>query len=407
MGARMRRSRIAIATVVLGGATVLVGLWIGMSVSLESVIRVGGPAILVAGLLPVIARPLIAGRLRPIDPAEAGPGVVLATATGVGSVDRSPPSVELQVELLPDRIRITADQGRGAEPELPTIPLHDVTSITWVSSRTPGALQAQVTLKSRYQDPITLQLSGSGRELERLRRALAGLLPPGVMVSELPPRRRFRPSLVPVAVVLLLVLSCGVGASVQRLRPLDEPDAAPGYFELTGVGHRPITVGRPWSTRCLPESVVVSGKVPDTVFSAASRAISEFTEASGVPVKLAAGYTDAGWTPGGVQAVILISVVAKVPAVVTGSPADRLADWKAFQPIDGQVSFDWFEGRLYTDLTGDDPVRIRKAVRLIMARSIGIMYSDRPGSGLRRDLDDSVDDFSPADSRAMHLFSGC
>lgn len=73
-------------------------------------------------------------------------------------------------------------------------------------------------------------------------------------------------------------------------------------------------------------------------------------------------------------------------------------------PVEGS---DFIVHMSYPLATATDPVLTRKAARLMLARSFGLMHSTRPGSGLRSDPADSIDGLSEQDVEALKIFSGC
>jgi hypothetical protein len=365
---------------------------------------------------------------------------------GQAAFDRGVPSLKVGVRLLAEDVRfdiLPPAPGAGSRIDLR---YSDIVSVLWTSSWAGFVQRADVLLTSRSQDPVRLQLSCRwySSEIKRLMRGLLASLPHDALLVEEGRAIPIRP-IAAVVAALAVLGAAGLGAVRYELgdRPIgsgtgspastggeartasaqvrEAPAASPGYLRLAGLGGWPPAVGRPWGRACLTEELVLNGEVPQTVVTATHDVLAGAQQAMTLSVSLPSKRTWTGFTahgPGGglpdpmdTSAPINFPVVQyrQAPSRPSGtSGGDSVAFWKTLPAgSSGDQRFDWFQGNLFPDSLMKDPLRLRKALRMMLANSVGIAYSERPGSGLRGNLDDSIDGFSTDDLHALEVFSGC
>jgi hypothetical protein len=364
-----------------------------------------------------------------VEGARVRPAVVGRAAFGRGL-----PSVKVGIRLLPEDIRLdilTPEPEAGSSIDLR---YRDVDSVSWTSFRPGLSRRVDVVLTGRSQDPVRLRLRCPwySSEIERLRRALVAALPSDtLLVEEVRPVQIRRPDVAAIAATVVALTVVGVG--VVRREMSDRPSASetpapavpagpPGYQRLAGPDSGSPAVGKPWGRPCATEQLVLKGDVSKVVMTATYDVLNGAQAAMSLMMSVPAKRTTTGFTahgPGGARPE-LTDVDAPPIDVPVGQyqnaprrPSDAsggnsVAFWKIL-PTNGSGDrrLGWVQGNLFPRSLTNDSVRLRKAVRMLLANSVGIAYSERPGSGLRRDPNDSIDGFSADDLRALTLFSGC
>jgi hypothetical protein len=375
---------------------------------------------------------------------------VVPAVVGLAAFDRGLPSLRVGVALLAEKIRfeiLPAEPGAGSRIDLRH---SDIVSVLWTSSRAGLSQRADVLLTSRSQDPVQLRLSCPwySSEIERLRLGLFRALPPETLLVQEGRAIPVRPVAVIAALAVLTAVGIGAarheagrqaaatgatppaasgpvaagGAQAATQQTQGAPAEAPGYLRLTGLGGRPLAVGRPWGHACVTEQVVLNGEVSQAIVTATFDVLNVAQQVLSLMMTVPAKQTTTAFTAHGPAGTLPsltdptqppvdlpVGQYRHTPDRPSGtSGGGGVAFWKTL-PVSssGDQRLDWFQGNLFPESLTKDPVRLRKALRMMLANSVGIAYSERPGSGLRLNPSDSIDGFSAEDLRALTLFSGC
>jgi hypothetical protein len=207
------------------------------------------------------------------------------------------------------------------------------------------------------------------------------------------------------------------GAGVRSVSPAPPPATLPGYYRLRGFDGQALAIGSPWGERCTGVEFVVPNRVPQNVLKAITDTLGEAQTALRPSPKAPAMNLSIGYSlpviptaPEELDKVlrrepkhVTVFQADRAPRQPTATPGDDVALWRTIGS-GADTRFDWIQGNLST---GVDDERARKELRLLLAHTAGIAHADRPGSGFRADLADSIDGFSDEDLEALRRFSGC
>jgi hypothetical protein len=210
------------------------------------------------------------------------------------------------------------------------------------------------------------------------------------------------------------------GSSIGRDRGPANAEA-PGYFPMTSPDRLPLAAGRPWGRPCAALSLQFdSTTVPMSIVSSAFSVVQDLEKHMPIDIVVSEGtlrrffgphskfdqQPPEPWINGDYEQLPVTFGTTRAPGP-GGSDADWLVSWQTYASEDGtSVTFNYVIGKIPSEIGASD-VLARKAVRLLLARSFGLLYSNVPGSGLQRSFGHSEDGFSAADIHALRVFSGC
>ena len=225
---------------------------------------------------------------------------------------------------------------------------------------------------------------------------------------------RTRPLVVTLAVVLPVVvaaLGLWVSLSEHRARAIN---GASGYERPGGPHGKPLAVGRPWGRACQPIRFTVEEHVPDWVYVQAAGVVEQARRA-GVDVTIetrqfmwnpSSLYYEDGQSPATTRRVAIFAHDETPPRLANGDPERIELGWDARVDADGQhEDFTDVQGKLWMQSIGNDPERVRLAIRQLIAMTQGIVSTNRHDSGIARGS--TVDGFTARDIAAMKVMSGC
>jgi hypothetical protein len=400
-------------------------------------------------------------RLRTLNP-DLADGAVFAAINGELGLN-SPTRVRLTVT---DRqIMIVPLPGQRASEVLTFTPA-DISTVSWSSRRSFRSNSADLRFGLHGREPVWLRVScpGWSSDLAQMRRALHLVSPD----SELGPGLRLRvkapywPGMAVVALVALLgAISViqGLGSSSSPTRataspavssPATDPDPvsavttepvpttepAPtispsprgfvgpplypkGYKPLTERDRQPLVLGAPWGRPCAPLHLTLGPGMPPHVDANLARVLTQLDASVPVIVVVTDGASHTVYGPGPGPGVRLNGPVSNALTFVD-VPIDRIDDvtlengvratsWLAvWSTKPSQIPAQVVIGRMTAGLPHNvDDVTSRRMLRLVLARTMGIFESVRPGSGLLNNSDAAIDGFSAQDISALRAFSGC
>ena len=189
---------------------------------------------------------------------------------------------------------------------------------------------------------------------------------------------------------------------------------APGYWTATGPVGLPFQEGRPWGAPCQPIVIDIYGTMPAPQVTLIKEAI-QSARALGLDVTYA--YPDNQWYPATLyppgQTNTSVQLVNIIPSGQWPSPIDDDGFHEHIQfGWDARVSSNG-KHEVLTDLTATlflhavagDPQSTKRAVRELIAFSVGVAGSSATGSTVSSG--NAATSFSSSDINAMQRMSGC
>jgi Domain of unknown function (DUF4190) len=228
-----------------------------------------------------------------------------------------------------------------------------------------------------------------------------------------------------VGLVLSVIVVCafagviGTRSSRVQAQTTVQPQAtaiagAPGYWTTTGPVGLPFEEGRPWGTPCQPIVIDIYDTLPAPQVTLIEQAI-QSARALGFDVTYA--YPDNMWYPTNLyppgQTNTSVQLVNIIPSEQWPSPVDDYG-------VNEHIQFGWDTRvssngmhEVLTDLTATlflhavagDPQATKRAVRELIAFSLGVAGSSTTGSTIASG--NAATRFSSSDINAMRRMSGC
>ena len=246
-----------------------------------------------------------------------------------------------------------------------------------------------------------------------------GPRPPGPPMywNPVPPKPRRTGLIVGVCIGVAVLLAIGAvsvrGFVVAVIHGRDIA-GSPGYSTFTGPAGKPFPVGRPWGKACQPIRFTVEEHVPDDVYAQIVSVVNE-ARADGLDVtmedrsfmwNLDSLYYPPGTTSDDAQRVGIFVNNGSPFMSSDGQPAHVDLGWDATLDPDGRhEDLTSAQGTLQMAVLAGDVVGQRRAVRDLIALTLGVAASTQSDSDLRNGA--TRDSFSPADIAAMKHMSGC
>jgi hypothetical protein len=412
-------------------ATVLVGLLTGLgTLRLFLLTRslIGTVAIVVASvmLISILVWALLARRRHAAERAMANDPGILFTIVGtpLGEVNRrsrpagpsSHPSRQLGkpviVCLFADAIVIRPLRERfSVEPQ--TIRNREISAAEWTVTLPGSRPTPRLHLTTGGREIVLLfDTAGQRQQLVEFRDTLTRVLPIPVTGVPLPASDRGSYRAVVAAIAVGTVLGAGVIPMITMVAVGSGNVSVNGYQTFAGGG-RSLAPGRPWGHECVPVVIRLAAGVPGSVRSQAESVVAQ-ARAGGANLALAneeggVDLTALRLPAKGDVITVPISARPKGATKSDGQPQRYQATWHTKRDADGRHDvLTSLKADLYTEPLAGDPVLIRKVLRAIVARTAGVdVVATTPGTGLAAQLEQSADQFSPADLQAIRVLSGC
>jgi hypothetical protein len=383
----------------------------------------------------LLLRALSAAKRRTAERAMADDPAVLGTIVGSMLLeDVEQPAEELRPHLAPrEQVRPAAPRQRTmivclfadrivirpvrerAPAESQTIRNRDVFAAEWsvlLSRFRPAPLLRLATVDG-FDISLLFDDSGQFQQLAQFRDILDRVLPKASTGDQLPSPMNGSNRVFVAAIVVGAVLGAAVIPLATMVARGSDEVGVDGYHTFSGEDHRLLVPGRPWGHPCIPIVLQLDPSVPETIRPEAEAVVAQ-ARAGGANLVLsnanqAFDPTQLRLPAKGDVAYVTISAHDEGPTKSDGRPLRFEATWHTARDLDGRHDvLTQLKGDLYTEPLAGDPVITRKALQVIVARTAGVdVGATTPGTGLAAGLEQSADQFSDSDLKAIRVFSGC
>jgi hypothetical protein len=316
--------------------------------------------------------------------------------------------------LFADRIVIRPVRERGPA-ESQTIRNRDVFVAEWSVqlSRFRPAPLLRLAAVDGFDISLLFDDAGQYQQLAQFRDILDRVLPKASTGDPLPASVNGSNRVFIAAIVVGAVLGAAVIPLSTMVARGSDDVGVDGYHTFSGQDHRLLVPGRPWGHPCIPIVLQLDPDVPETIRLQAETVVAQ-ARAGGANLVLsnenqAFDPTQLRLPDKGDVAYVAIFAHDKGPTKSDGQPLRFEATWHTVRDLDGSHDvLTQLKGDLYTEPLDGDPVITRKALRVIVARTAGVAAgATTPGTGLAAGLEQSADQFTASDLKAMRVFSGC